>query len=70
MYKRRYGNRQKQKAYQNAIDCIYSGYVYSGWDSCGLSEWESAEVWDKALSDTENLLNRYSVRMESCMGYI
>lgn len=65
-----YGNSTYNKAYQNAITCLYNGYSFYEWDSCGLDEYTANEVWDKALTDTENLFNAYSVRIESCMGYI
>ena len=53
-----FGNIDKQRAYQNAIDCMCNGYWKEDWDSCGLSEWESEEVWQVALYQFEKLVRR------------
>lgn len=49
--KRRYGNKQKQRAYMNAFNCIMHGYGKNFWDSCGLDEIEADYVWQAATED-------------------
>jgi len=46
--KRKFGNIQKEKAYRNALNCLFYGYDKSAWNSCGLAWHESDEVWQEA----------------------
>lgn len=54
---RKYGNLQKEKAYRNAIACLYNGWDQFAWNSCGLSWYDADEVWQEA----ENTLKRLCV---------
>ena len=51
MIKNRYKDKQKQVAYENAYDCLYYGYDKGYWNSCGLDEQSSNEVWKQAFKD-------------------
>lgn len=51
MIKKRYGDRQKQSAYENAYDCLYYGYEKSVWNNYELDEETSKEVWNQAFED-------------------
>lgn len=54
-YKQRYPtDEQKQAAYENACDCLYYGYGRNYWNSCGLDEPTSQEVWKQAHEDMIN----------------
>lgn len=53
-----FNNAEKQRAFENAISCLYNGYWKEDWNSCELSEWESEEVWNAALYQFEKLVRR------------
>ena len=54
-----FNNAEKQRAFENAINCIINGFWRDDWDSCGLSYSESEEVWNAALYRFDVLCRRY-----------
>ena len=43
-----YEDSRKQKAFQNAVDCIYNGYRKENWDDCNVDPWERDGIWINA----------------------
>lgn len=46
-----FGNTTYNKAYQNAITCLYNGLSRSEWNNCGIDEYIADEIWNKAVYD-------------------
>lgn len=53
-YKRRYEDRTKQSAYENACDCHYYGMGKINWNDCGVDEEERKIIWKQAFDDLAN----------------
>lgn len=51
MYENRYGDYDRQAAYENACDCLYYGCGKRYWNRCGVTPPEAEEIWRQALAD-------------------
>lgn len=58
----KYGNFQKEKAYRNAITCLYNGLDKSAWNSCSLSWYDADEVWEEAEKSFYIMCKHYAYR--------
>lgn len=54
-----YGNTTYNRAFQNAVTCLYSGYSKNEWDSCGVDEYIAEEIWQKAVDKFFTMISRY-----------
>ena len=51
-YKKRYTDKQKQYAYENACDCLIYGYGKEVWNTCNIKDQkELNDIWNKAIKD-------------------
>jgi len=51
VYRERFKDKVKQKAYMNACDCLFYGDGQELWDDCGLDAVDRREVWAQARFD-------------------
>ena len=48
-YPKKFDDRTKQNAFENACDCLYFGQGPKDWNDCGIPKEERKEVWKAAF---------------------